>query len=133
MEKEFTMRRRYSEAFKRQVIEEYLATGCSQKSLLRKYEIAAKGVFLQWMRQLGYCDQPADSTKKFTFKEPTFYAMPCQSSSLNTSEAAALQQKIAELQRALQDERLRSQAYLLMLEKAEKELRFPIRKKFSTK
>jgi len=48
----------------------------------------------------------------------------------NTRE---LQKRIQELEQQLQDEKLRSEAYLRIIDKAEKELKIPIKKKLSTK
>jgi len=44
-----------------------------------------------------------------------------------------LQKRIKELERQLEDEKLRSEAYARMIEKAEKELKISIRKKTGTK
>ena len=44
-----------------------------------------------------------------------------------------LQKKLKELERQLEDEKLRSEIYLRIIEKAEKELNIPIRKKPNTK
>ncbi len=47
---------RYTEAFKRMVIEEYLTTGTPKQRLLDKYGITYRGAFQAWMPALGYVD-----------------------------------------------------------------------------
>ena len=55
--------------------------------------------------------------------------MPSKTTSSNNDDPKELQKRIAELERQLQDEKLRSEAYQRMIEKAEKELHIQIRKK----
>jgi transposase len=122
----------YPEAFKRKVIEEYLAGGVSKMDLLRKYGIKTKSGIQRWMYSLGYIDPYAEvaTEKRPKFSRVTQSCMPSNHASTSSSdEVATLQQKVTELQRALQDERLRSEAYLRMIELAEKELHIAIRKK----
>ena len=119
---------RYSEAFKRKVIEEYLATGTPKQQLLAKYGITYKGAFQAWMPALGYVD---------TLRLPEFarsgvslahaLQMP-KEENINT-----LKRRIKELQRELEDEKLRSEAYARLIELAEREQRVSIRKKDNTK
>jgi len=54
---------------------------------------------------------------------------------MNTDKAnkKQLEERIRELERQLEDEKLRSEAYQRIIEKAEKELKVPIRKKPNTK
>lgn len=47
---------RYSEEFKRHLIEEYPNGTANKKFLLAKYGVRAKGSFQQCMRELGYAD-----------------------------------------------------------------------------
>lgn len=114
--------RKYPEVFKRQVIDEYLTTGSSQSFLLRKYNIRYKGAFQQWMKQLGYKD---NEQKVGLLPTTTPFPLPAKE---KTTEA-----RIKELERLLEDEQLRSQAYSRMIDIAEKEFRILIRKKPNTK
>ena len=120
----------YDRDFKRKVIEEYLATGCSKMYLLRKYNIQFKSAIQTWMRVLGYTS-PGASLQKFKFGQIIFTALAKEKS--DNPDIADLQKKIRELQRQLEDEKLRSEAYARMIEKAEKELKISIRKKPDTK
>ena len=120
----------YDRQFKTKVIEEYLATGCSKMFLLRKYDIQFKSAIQTWMRVLGYND-PGSQPQKFKFGELIFTSLARQKE--NTSESTELQKRIRELERQLEDEKLRSEAYARMIEKAEKELKISIRKKTATR
>ena len=120
----------YDREFKTKVIEEYLATGCAKMFLLRKYNIQFKSAIQTWMRVLGYND-PGSQPQRFKFGQLIFTSLAKQKE--NTSQLTELQKRIRELERQLEDEKLRSEAYARMIEKAEKELKISIRKKIGTK
>ena len=122
---------RYEEGFKRKVIEEYLSTGCSKMSLLRKYDIPFKSAIQTWMRILGYNDVHQGLQMR-KFEEPIFISLPKRSNP-STDKISELQQKVRELERQLEDEKLRTEAYIRVIEKAEQELKIPIRKKPNTR
>jgi Skp family chaperone for outer membrane proteins len=117
--------------FKRKVIEEYLSTGCSKMYLLRKYDIQFKSAIQTWMRVLGYTD-PGSSGQSFKFGQIIFAPLAKQKSNI-PDDKADLQKKVRELERQLEDEKLRSEAYARMIEKAEKELNISIKKKSGTR
>jgi len=122
----------YSKRFKRKVIEEYLATGCTKTSLLRKYKIQFKSALQTWMRRLGYTDpSPCASRQsaKLKFGRLTITSLPKKKKQSETE----LEKKIRELERQLEDEKLRSEAYARIIEKAEKEFKIPITKKPNTR
>lgn len=116
----------YSEGFKRKVIEEYLITGVPKMDLLRKYGIKTKSGIQRWMKKLGY----VDNNPKIKFTAITLSAVT-QNADLQSNEE--LQKRIKELERQLENEKLRSEAYARMIEKAEKELKISIKKKSGTK
>jgi len=119
----------YSETFRRKVIEEYLSTNVSKMSLLRKYDIKMKSGIQRWMKLYGYKEkQPA--VLIFTWRSS--HALVRK---MNTDKASKkqLEEKIKELERLLEDEKLRSEIYERMIDKAEKELKIPIRKKSDTR
>jgi len=123
----------YPESFKRKVVEEYLS-GCATKmDLLRKYGIKTKSGIQRWMKSLGYVNVENELIRKPKFGSLTYSCMPTKTSSNSSEDPIVLQKKIAELERQLQDEKLRSEAYQRMIEKAEKELNITIRKKPYTK
>src|SRR5690349_2084539 len=102
----------YSESFRRKVIEEYLSSDVSKMSLLRKYDIKIKSGIQRWMQLYGYKEkQPAVLTFTFT----SSYALVRK---MNTDKAnkKQLEEKIKELERLLEDEKLRSEAYERMID-----------------
>jgi transposase len=122
---------RYDRAFKEKVINEYLVTGCTKMFLIRKYKIQFKSAVQTWMRILGYTD-PRQGLQLPKFGKIIFSPLPKQLKTTN-KKAADLQKKIRELERQLEDEKLRSEAYARVIDKAEQELKIPIRKKPNTK
>jgi len=126
----------YCESFRRKVIEEYLNSDASKMSLLRKYDIRIKSGIQRWMKLYGYKEKPYSCKEKqpavLTFTSTSSYALVRK---MNTGKASKkeLEEKIRELERQLQDEKLRAEAYARMIDKAEKELKIPIRKKSNTR
>jgi transposase-like protein len=118
----------YSEEFKRRVIEEYLSTGVSKMDLLRKYGIKTKSGIQRWMKKFGYTDAHRFPKIKFTH-----LIFPIVAKKIDVNNNDELQKRIRQLERQLEDEKLRSEAYVRMIEKAEKELKISIRKKTGTK
>jgi transposase-like protein len=127
MEHKIEVRQMFDESFKRMVIEEYLSTKCNKTELLRKYNIHFKSAIQTWMRRLGYEDTHRVQKIKFDSTLPLIVPMP------KTENTHELQKRIQELEQQLQDEKLRSEAYLRIIDKAEKELKVPIKKKHNTK
>lgn len=72
-------------------------------------------------------DIGSSSIQKLYFYTHNSFALIKKTDIKNLSQED-LQHKIRELERQLEDEKLRSEAYLRIIEKAEKELRIPIRK-----
>ncbi len=121
----------YTEAFKRSVCEEYLATGVSKMALLRKYKIRYKSGIQKWLLKYGYED---------IHRKGRYLGLPAllelaakEKNDSSRSSTALFKARIKELETLLEDERLRSEAFERMLVIAEKEFNFPIRKKPSTK
>lgn len=127
MEHKLEIRQMFDETFKRKVIEEYLETGCCKIELLKKYNIHFKSAIQTWMRRLGYTDP--HSVQKIKFGRIIAPTLSTNSSN-DTSE---LQKQIRQLEKQLQDEKLRSEAFERIIEKAEQELKIPIRKKRNTR
>ena len=128
---EWVLRQAYSEQFKRGVIEEYLRTKGSKQDLLVKYNIKFKGAIQTWMRQLGYVNsqnKPAylEVNREIKMAEEIIGSEP-------EGDKEALTKRIKELERLLEDERLKSEAYNRIIEISEKELKISIRKKANTR
>jgi len=120
----------YSTSFKRKVIEEYLNTGVAKIYLIKKYGIRSKGGFQKWMRDLGY----TDIYRKEGYLHPN--SIPTLSPKKEKSSPAKEQSqdsRIRELERLLEDEQLRSEAYSRMIDIAERDYKISIRKKPNTK
>ena len=118
----------YSEEFKRALIEEYLSGSADKQTLLEKYGIRSKGVFLPWMRELGYVDlRRVSSAVARTIKEPM--SKPTE----KDDSATTLRNRIAQLERDLENAELRAEAYARLIELAEREQGVSIRKKDNTK
>jgi transposase len=122
----------YSEAFKRHVINEYLATGLPKETIQKKYGIKFNNAILYWMRRLGYVDRPQkvvilhtsnqlELAKKYTPEHDP------------SKDTRSLEKRIKELEKQLEDEKIRSEMLTRMIDIAETELKVPIRKKPNTK
>jgi hypothetical protein len=79
---------------------------------------------------LRYKD-PGSQPQRFKFGQIIFTSLAKQKQ--NTTGSTELQKRILDLERQLEDEKLRSEAYARMIEKAEKELKISITKKTGTK
>jgi len=123
-------KRRYPLEFKHAVIKEYLAGGISHKALLRKYDIRINCGVVRWMRELGYID----NEEKDRYLPPLKpLSLPPKKENKAAPVTSDLQQRIKELERRLEDEQLRSEAYRRIIDIAEKDYNIPIRKKPNTK
>lgn len=118
----------YDESFKRRVVGEFLKGKLTKIELRKKYNIGGKSAILNWMRQLGYSDYNR-WPKKIKFRVGSIHTpmAPIDKDKLE------LEKENRELRRKLEDERLRSEAYLRIIEKAEEELKISLKKKFSSK
>ena len=122
----------YSEAFKRSVIDEYLTSGMQKLSIQRKHGIKFKSAIVTWMRQLGY----ADADKKVSILRLTNQlelAKKYTPEQVSSKDATALEKRIKELERQLEDEKIRTEMLSRVIDIAETEFKVPIRKKRNTK
>lgn len=121
-------RKVYSLAFKRKVIQEYLSTNKSSRFIAKKYRISSASAIQKWMHLLGY--ETSGRQRK-----PKFEALIAPPLSKNKKQATQeeLQQRIRELERQLEDEKLRSEAFSRIIDKTEKELKIFMRKKPNTR
>ena len=129
MEHKFEIRQMFDDDFKRKVIEEYLSTGCTKIELQRKYDIRFKSAISTWMQRMGYLENYKAPSLKFSNTKRIL--LPANDK--KSKKELDLQKRIEDLERQLEDEKLRSEAFVRIIEKAEKELKIPIRKKPYTK
>jgi transposase len=121
-------RRHYPLSLKRKVVKEYLLTGITCRMLAKKYAISSASMVQKWMRQLGYEVSRDRGKPKF---EPQIQLSLAKDKKQPTAQE--LQKKIRELERQLEDEKLRSEAFSRIIDKTEKELNISIRKKPNTR
>ena len=123
-----TKPRKYSRAFKQEVIAYYLSHDLPKQHVWDKFVGGEeKGHLTKWLRQLGYLPQllPQKSyldPMKDSSKTPSIESSP-----------ESLLKRIAELEAELTNEKLKSEAYWRMIDLAEETFEIPIRKKLPTK
>lgn len=106
----------YTDEFKRRVVEEVLNGSESLEHYRRKYRIGGSMTISRWIDKFATEELPSMATKR-----------------KNSEELSVLKAELALLKRELEDERLRRQAYQLMVKIAEEEFNIPIEKKFGVK
>lgn len=111
----------YSQAFKLHVVEEVLRGELTKEQARRKYGIRGKSGVLNWMRKFG-----VSNAKQI----PVCFERMKQE---ETTDKAALEQRVKELERALEDAQLKAEGYSRMIDIAERALKISIRKKSSAK
>jgi transposase len=115
--------RHYPESLKLAIVREYESTKASKAYLKRKYGISTTNTIKYWLSKYGnnaYLSIPKNTTVMSSKTEDSY-------------EVQKLKQRIHQLERELEDAKLLSEAYSLMIKKAEEELKIPIRKKYNTK
>jgi transposase-like protein len=114
----------YPESLKRAVVQEYLSTKASKTYLKRKYDISGITIINYWLKRYGRNDYLSPAKK--------VCVMPTKKTE-ETAEVEKLKHRIRQLERELEDAKFLSEAYSLMIRKAEEDLKIPIRKKYNTK
>jgi hypothetical protein len=124
--------KRFTLSEKRKIIKAFQDGDRSKQAVWQEYtgEMTEKGQIVRWMRQLGYLDQnkAAASPNLFMIKK---HKAP-QPPDIQISDTTGFT-KVQVLQQQLKDSMLREQAYILMIEIAERDLKVSIRKKLPTK
>ena len=123
------LRPAYTDAFKLAVIRDYFSSGLSKRALGRKYAIRSHGAVNRWLQQFGYA-LPKSESVNF---ENIIAANLSKKKPSKSAEPLSEQEQIRQLKRQLEDEQLRSEMYLRMIEIAETEYKIPVRKKPDTK
>lgn len=108
----------YSTSFKLGVVKRVATGELTKEQARREYGIASKSVILQWMRKFGYCSNPQSQLNMAT--------------SYDKMDPKELKKKVLQLEKQLQNERIRSELYQTMIDVAERELGISIRKKSDT-
>ena len=112
------------------MIQEYLAGGYTKQEIWYRYtgQSEEHGALLRWMRMYGYIDDLPK--RRPTFNPPINYSTMDGPDELDKSELLA---RIKQLEKQLQDSKLKEEGYRTMIELAEKTFKIPIRKKSDTK
>ena len=116
--------RRYNDAEKLQLIEEYMNSGESMESFQGKYGMG-HCTLSRWMTKFGLSNT---SQKQFNEMKKVVERSPEKSLRERTLEA-----KVAQLEKELKEEKLKSLAFSTMIDVAEEELGIDIRKKAGAK
>lgn len=106
------------------IVREYLESGCSSQRILEKYELSNRQVLFNWMDK--YLNQ--EDCLSLPVSEES-----AMTQELESNKGKSKDEEIIRLKKALELEKLRSQAYKTMVDLAEKEFNIPIRKKSGTK
>lgn len=108
----------YSTSFKLGVVRRVATGELTKEQARREYGIASNSVILEWMRKFGYCSDP--------------HTQPLMAKTTDKMDPDELKKKVLQLEKQLQNERIRSELYQTMIDVAERELGISIRKKSDT-
>jgi transposase len=111
---------KYAESFREQVALDYLRGDLSAAQVAEKYGLPSKYTVKNWVRSHAGNAEIAPS-------------IPEEMTEEEKDKLKALERRVKELERQLEDERLRSLGYSTMIDVAEEELGVSIRKKSGSK
>lgn len=114
----------YTDEFKFQVIQEYLNTDITHEELKKKHSIKGNSCIPNWKRKFG----TSQVTEELINLQRTM-----SKEEEKTPRERKLEAKVKELEKALEQERLRTLALNTMINVAERDLKISIRKKSGTK
>jgi transposase len=134
----FVQKYRYTEELKHHICQEFMLGGIGIRDLSKKYNISSHSSIDDWLKKYGYRQKMDDISIKLSrvqvglehfgiIKEPNEMSVP--ESTLNEFDS----EEVKRLKRELEDAKLKAEAYLRVIEIAEKELNLSIRKKSNTK
>jgi transposase-like protein len=127
----------YSTSEKRQIIADYLSSGCSKCAIWEKHTGQPKehGQLLRWMRALGYDSLAVVRSTNFAASNKTRMQKTTkhQSRTEEAFEILQLKKRISELEIKLKEAEMKAIAFSTMVDIAEEEFKIPIRKKYNTK
>jgi transposase-like protein len=118
-------KKRFTDSFKRKVVQEVLSGGISKEAARRKYGLKGKSGILQWMRKFGVATEKEEKvvTNRFVIMERK----------QKKEEAKSKDEQIKLLEKALANAELKAEGYSRMIQIAEDQFKIKIRKKLSTK
>ena len=117
----------FTEEFKLKVAREYMETEKSQVELQKKYNIRGRSNITNWVRKFGLLPEPEEKRKN------GYSGYIMKKGKEKTLAEKALEKRVKELEKQLDYEKLRSDAFETMIKIAEDKFDIPIRKKSGTK
>lgn len=117
----------FSESFKRSLVEQISRGELSKEEARRLHGIKGKSRILEWQRnyqKYGRCSLNLGID---------FLLLKASKSTTTDLSKDDLKSRVRELERQLEDEQLRSEAYRRVIDFAEQDLNIPLRKKLNTK
>ena len=115
------LQKRFTAEDRNRIVREFLSEGLNAKEVANQYHLSSAQVLYQWVGHYIEETQIMRKTKDFTDEE--FKAMTVQEQL----------QEFKRLKKALELEKIRSEAYNHMIDLAEQQFNIPIRKKSGTK
>ena len=115
------LQKRFTQEDRNRIVREFLSEGLNAKEVAHHYGLSGAQVLYQWVGRYIEETQIMRKTKELTDEE--FKAMTPQEQL----------QELKRLKKALELEKIRSQAYNHMIDLAEQQFNIPIRKKSGTK
>ena len=116
------------------IVEDYLKSGLTKNQIWKNHTGCSRehGRILEWMRKYDYISDNKEIIPTFA---PKIELMSVEDKKPETSELdiADLLRRNSELEKQLRESELKSQAWLTMIEVAEKEYNIDIKKKVDTK
>lgn len=135
----FVQKCSYSEELKHHICKEFMLGGIGIRDLSKKYSISSHSSIHDWLKKYGYRHNSHDIQIKISTVQiglENFGIVNQTSTEMSLPESASNEDSFAEIKRLrkeLENTKLKAEAYLRVIEIAEKELKLPIRKKSSTK
>ena len=118
----------YSEAFKRQVVEEIDSGRVSATGASRKYEIHGHMTVARWLQRYSRYRVPGTMVRMTSKEHEQQQRQKAQREGTAEERVRQLEQALADAQLQLREDRLRIKALETMIDLAEEAYRIPIRK-----
>jgi transposase len=129
----------YSEELKHHICREFMLGGIGIRELSKKYNISSHSSIDDWLKKYGYRQKTGDISIKVNKIQVGIdhfginKDLPAEMNSPESTSDKDDSEEVKRLKKELEDAKLRAEAYLRIIEIAEKELNLPIRKKSNTK
>jgi len=114
----------FTDELKLKVVQEYVTTDITNEALRKKYGIRGSSCISNWVRKFGF---------KIPDEQEIKLQRIMKEESKKSEHELKLEEKIRELEKSLDYERLKSLALNTMIDIAERDLKISIRKKHGTK